>query len=140
MEQLFESHMDSDRMSELVIPLAYGMAPGGAERLRKLAETSPHRKVKGTALYGLAMHLSRKRDADQEEVEKLYQQVVDEYADVEMRQTSIAEQAEAALFEIRHLSIGKVAPDIEGADLDGVDFKLSDYRGKVVLLDFWGHW
>jgi hypothetical protein len=22
----------------------------------------------------------------------------------------------------------------------GRKFKLSDYRGKVVLLDFWGHW
>jgi hypothetical protein len=38
------------------------------------------------------------------------------------------------------LEIGKVAPDIEGEDIDGVKFKLSDYRGKVVVLDFWGHW
>jgi len=35
---------------------------------------------------------------------------------------------------------GNVAPDIEGTDLDGVAFKLSDYRGKVVFLDFWGDW
>jgi hypothetical protein len=35
---------------------------------------------------------------------------------------------------------GTVAPDIEGVDLDGVAFKLSDYRGKVVFLDFWGDW
>jgi thiol-disulfide isomerase/thioredoxin len=34
--------------------------------------------------------------------------------------------------------IGQVAPEIDGEDLDGVRFKLSDYRGKVVLLDFWG--
>jgi hypothetical protein len=32
------------------------------------------------------------------------------------------------------------APEIAGKDLDGKAFKLSDYRGKVVLLDFWGHW
>jgi predicted Zn finger-like uncharacterized protein len=32
------------------------------------------------------------------------------------------------------------AAEIEGEDLDGKRFKLSDYRGKVVLLDFWGHW
>lgn len=36
--------------------------------------------------------------------------------------------------------VGKVAPDIRGKDLDGKKFKLSDYRGKVVLLDFWGNW
>jgi hypothetical protein len=32
------------------------------------------------------------------------------------------------------------APEIAGEDLDGVPFRLSDYRGKVVLLDFWGDW
>ena len=36
--------------------------------------------------------------------------------------------------------IGDIAPDIEGPDLDGATFKLSDYRGKVVVLDFWGDW
>ena len=50
---------------------------------------------------------------------------------------SVAEKAKAELFEIRHLSIGKTAPDIEGQDQDGQPFKLSDYRGKVVLLYFW---
>jgi cytochrome oxidase Cu insertion factor (SCO1/SenC/PrrC family) len=38
------------------------------------------------------------------------------------------------------LKVGRVAPDIEGEDVDGERFRLSDYRGKVVLLDFWGHW
>ena len=36
--------------------------------------------------------------------------------------------------------VGKAAPEISGVDIDGVDFKLSDYRGKVVMLDFWGDW
>ena len=36
--------------------------------------------------------------------------------------------------------IGNLAPEISGADIDGVKFKLSDYRGKVVVLDFWGDW
>ncbi len=38
------------------------------------------------------------------------------------------------------VSRGNKAPDIEGEDADGRPFKLSDYRGKVVLLDFWGNW
>jgi hypothetical protein len=36
--------------------------------------------------------------------------------------------------------VGQEAPEIEGEDIDGKTFKLSDYRGKVVVLDFWGHW
>ena len=47
---------------------------------------------------------------------------------------TIAEKAQTELYEIRNLSVGKMAPDIEGKDQDGVVFKLSDYRGKVVLL------
>ena len=38
------------------------------------------------------------------------------------------------------LNIGNEAPEIEAEDLDGETFKLSDYRGKVVMLDFWGDW
>jgi peroxiredoxin len=38
------------------------------------------------------------------------------------------------------LNVGDLAPDIEGEDIDGKPFKLADYRGKVVVLDFWGHW
>lgn len=38
------------------------------------------------------------------------------------------------------LEVGNLAPEIRGEDLDGVKFKLSDYRGKVVVLDFWGDW
>jgi len=36
--------------------------------------------------------------------------------------------------------LGQSAPEIAGEDTDGVVFRLSDYRGKVVVLDFWGHW
>jgi thiol-disulfide isomerase/thioredoxin len=35
---------------------------------------------------------------------------------------------------------GKVAPDIVGPDLDGQPFKLSDHRGKVVVLLFSAEW
>jgi hypothetical protein len=35
------------------------------------------------------------------------------------------------------IAVGNTAQEIEGEDVDGKRFKLSDYRGKVVLLDFW---
>jgi hypothetical protein len=41
---------------------------------------------------------------------------------------------------VEGLRVGNLAPDIENEDLDGETFKLSDYRGKVVMLDFWGNW
>lgn len=36
--------------------------------------------------------------------------------------------------------VGKVAPDFTIKDVDGKEWKLSDYRGKTVLLDFWAFW
>jgi len=53
---------------------------------------------------------------------------------------TFGEFGKASIYEIQHLGIGKTAPDIEGPDLDGTAFKLSDYRGKVVLLSFWATW
>jgi hypothetical protein len=72
------------------------------------------------------------------EAEALFEQAGDEYGAVTLPEGgTVGAKAKAGLFELRHLVAGKEAPDIEGEDQDGRPFKLSDYRGKVVLLDFW---
>ena len=72
------------------------------------------------------------------EAEALYEQALEKYADVKTPYDgTVGETAQRELSEIRHLAIGQQAPDIEGADQDGKQFKLSDYRGKVVMLYFW---
>lgn len=38
------------------------------------------------------------------------------------------------------LVVGLEAPDFEVVDLEGNIFRLSDYRGKGVVLNFWGTW
>ncbi len=76
------------------------------------------------------------------DAEALYERVVKDFADVvDPKGGKIAERAKGRLEVLRHpILVGKPAPEIEGEDIDGKGFKLSDYRGKVVLLDFWGHW
>lgn len=41
---------------------------------------------------------------------------------------------------LRNLAPGKPAPEISGSDTRGERINLSDYRGKYVLLAFWGSW
>lgn len=83
----------------------------------------------------------RDRGAATREAEGFFEQALRDYGDVTiLDQGTIGKKAQAELFEIRHLIAGKPAPDIEGDDQDGKRFKLSDYRGKVVLLDFWSEY
>jgi hypothetical protein len=94
-------------------------------------------------LYGkeyLAELQRRDRDEALKEIEAVLEQAADKYGDVQLPgDDTVAERAKAELFAIRNLSIGDEAPDIEGQDQDGTPLKLSDYRGKVVLLDFWSY-
>ena len=73
------------------------------------------------------------------EAESLYERVIEKYADLKVPQYEVTagEQAKTELFEVRYLAVGKEAPEMEGVDQDGKQFKLSDYRGKVVLIYFW---
>lgn len=63
-----------------------------------------------------------------------------EFADVPMGKSKLGAMADDKLFLLKNLAIGCEAPEITGEDVEGVAFKLSDYRGKVVVLDFWGFW
>ncbi len=37
-------------------------------------------------------------------------------------------------------AVGKPAPEISGKDIEGKPLALSSFKGKVVMLDFWGDW
>ena len=52
----------------------------------------------------------------------------------------ISTKARALLTSSKDVQEGKVAPDFLGETLDGFKFNVSDYRGKVVVLDFYGFW
>ncbi len=56
------------------------------------------------------------------------------------REKTLGQVAGARLDEMLNLVVGKPAPEIVGADVDGKPLKLSDYQGKVVVLVFWGSW
>jgi hypothetical protein len=123
--------------------------------IKAVAEKNPDRVARGQAVIAVAWQL-KQRFAEAEhkkspevdtraaEAEKAFEAVVKDYADCPRltrdKTRKLGELARHELFELRHLRVGRVAPDIEGEDLDGVKLKLSDYRKKVVVLTFWGNW
>jgi thiol-disulfide isomerase/thioredoxin len=60
--------------------------------------------------------------------------------DVLNKKKTLAQVAEEHLDEMHNLAVGKPAPEIDSKDIDGKRLKLSDFRGKVVVLVFWGSW
>jgi hypothetical protein len=139
---MFENYADSEAMELVVGVSGFGVPRPKAEaRFRSLIKENPSETVKALATMSLADLMARGAEGETlKEVEALYETVVKKYASVERRGVPIGDSAKDALFEIQYLSIGKEAPEIAAEDLDGVEFKLTDYRGKIVLLDFWGNW
>lgn len=51
-----------------------------------------------------------------------------------------ADRAKRGQYELDRLGVGQMAPDFTAKDIDGNTVRLSDFRGQVVLLDFWATW
>jgi hypothetical protein len=123
-----------------------GLAHFLSNRLNRidLVREQPKLAREFEGLYGkayLAELLRQDRGKVTREAEALFEQAARDYADVKLSDGGTAgEQAKRELYELRHLAVGRTAPDIAGRDQDGKPFKLIDYRGKVVLLDFWSEY
>lgn len=148
---LAEKHLAAlplPRIMALCQSLRFSGGPGGDFLLRTLLDKDQRADVQGAACLTLAQSLKQRADdlpeakaaeADKlrAESEKLFERAVEKYADVKFGRGTVGKVAKQELFDIRHLAVGKQAPAVEGEDQDGQKFKLSDYHGKVVMLDFW---
>lgn len=140
--QLLDRHLESPEMLKLV--RRWNRLPGslGRERTREVLDTviekSSQPELQAEALYARAQLASRGRDVSDAAKKAAA-------ADLE-RVIALAPESLAGLkakgpeFEKTRLQIGMVAPEIVGEDLFGKPIALSDFRGKVVVLDFWGDW
>jgi tetratricopeptide (TPR) repeat protein len=145
---LMEHQLEKKGLDSLITTMSYSRAENAEKFLRAVIEKNPDNNTKALATYVLAAYLKENAGRDdtkkQKEAEEIFESVIAKYPDVQSGfgngDRKLADDAKAHLYEIRNLAIGKVAPDIEGEDVNGEKIKLSDYRGKVVVLDFWGDW
>lgn len=122
--------------------------PQAEPLLRAIRERNTHPKDRCAATHGLAMLLFNHSEGidtpeaktTRDEAAALFEEVIASYGDVSLNGFKPATQAAGMMFELRFLQKGLEAPEIEGKDGDGAAFKLADYRGKHVVLVFWGSW
>ncbi len=164
-DHLLENYLESDEIETWIQHLDRFNTPAQIteDSLRKLMKESPHKNVRGKAALTLGRYFLRLANTTPEirenlksklgrylekwdvpaaeaEMERVMTICVEQYSEIPyQRRSTVGDMAKLALAQVQ-LRVGKIAPEIEGEDIDGVNFKLSDYRGKVVVIDFWGDW
>lgn len=58
----------------------------------------------------------------------------------EVRQSKNARQLEARFLADKSVKVGNMAPDFVQPDVQGKLVRVSDFKGKYVLIDFWASW
>jgi hypothetical protein len=168
LELLAANHVANTKIGGVCLALGNADSPEAEKLLRSVLakDSGAGHKAQAMACLGLASYLKNRarrggNDAEKmkKEAESLFEQAAEKYDNVKVAgEQTVADLAKEELGKARsrvatkpapetlredldaHLAIGKTAPEIEGEDIDGKKFKLSDYRGKVVVLDFWGNW
>jgi tetratricopeptide (TPR) repeat protein len=140
LETLKSDYLTSPQITGLCFYLEHDQQEG-RQVLEKIVESNTNAEPKASALLALGR---RVKSTNPDKAEKYFEEITTKYPNAKYeifgRKMNLGEEAKNELFEIQHLGIGKQAPEITGEDIGGKKFTLSDYRGKVVLLDFWGDW
>ena len=140
-EQMLHSHIDSPALAQMGRMLDYldrMISPEFAASTKKRLLDSKNADVRGWAL--LASHKGSIETADRDGAEYGAAKKALLAAADAVEDKGLAKEIRGAINLREKYGVGCDSPDIAGIDLDGVEFKLSDYKGKVIFLDFWGDW
>lgn len=147
-----EHHSASAKVKDLLIP-AMQMGASGEKLLKAVSEKATDKPTKATALFLRGYAIAQ--NIDDEEDEKKQAALVKEATDLMTEAKKLAPGAPVGrggtieafatkeiegLAALTALAVGQPAPEVESLLLDGKKVKLSDYKGKVVLLDIWATW
>ena len=114
--------------------------------LRTILEQNQDRYVRCVAQFALASVVQSTAEDRQHEAEALFEQFRSEFDGKhafykgQKVEEQLYKSAGDRLAELRTRGLGKPAPPTAGIDLDGNPMTLSEYRGRVVLLNFWATW
>jgi arsenite methyltransferase len=102
-------------------------------KTRFLLEKAPDTEVKMRAQFAFGQGLWKRGDTEKSRA--AFQKIVAEYPN-----TRLAREAEGNLHELDSLNLGQAAPLFAYKGITGEPVSLADFKGKVVLLNFWASW
>lgn len=134
-DDLLKRHAESELLGE-IIDVKYVLDKETRERVFAAMLKSSHGNVQASGHLGLAGTAR----TDEERGHLLV--IVRDHADVPYGYGTYGAIANARLnpHDQASLAVGMPAPNIEGVDHLLQPMSLSRYKGRVVLLDFWGDW
>jgi thiol-disulfide isomerase/thioredoxin len=152
LQLLTRDHLMKPEFANVCQRLADKPLPDVEELLRTAVAKHAEKDVRGLAGFALGLCLARQAEQwqsrDAAKAASLVQQAEQQLLHVQEQyglvpygeKKTLGEASRQKLYELRYLTVGRPAAEIEGKDFDSRPFKLSDYKGKVVFLDFWANW
>jgi thiol-disulfide isomerase/thioredoxin len=146
-----EHHAASPKVMELLMP-AMGLDSAGDRLLKAVSEKGADKETKATATFLRGYKIAQALE-DEEDDGKINAMIADARDLIEkaMKEAPAAKLGRASIGElgtrelenlkgISLVSVGKPAPEVVTTTLEGKKTRISDYKGKVVLLDIWATW
>ncbi|QDU85084.1 Thiol-disulfide oxidoreductase ResA [Planctomycetes bacterium Pla163] len=146
LEGLTEKHPAHTALFAATLRLGYRARSLGDERFAALAErvlqSDAPPETKANVLFARMTSIARSvRRGTPLSAEQQAAHDADRARILEIAPESIAAyRVLGERFEAERLQIGMVAPNILGTDLFGEPISLEQFRGQVVVIDFWGDW
>jgi len=127
LDTLLFSHKLSDSIENQKINSLSTFEPH--ERLYKTLSWLKENKNTAVAIYGISNLKGKVPDS---ELRQYYTELPDS-----LKFSSAAKELD---YYLENLTVGKPAPEFALSDTTGKKIKLSDYKGKYVLIEFWASW
>lgn len=147
MNSILKYHAKSKNVAEVLPAMQRTLKTLPVDFLRTVIDDNPWPQAKATASVILAGQF--KNAAETQGDMKQYRKAVSLFEKTSKKYGSFPSPRGVTIFdfcrsELEEINgprgLGKTVPEIKGEDLDGNPFKLSQTRGKVVVLDFWADW
>ncbi len=141
-EHMVKAHAASHWIDDIIQFLRNEGGPTGVgvERgtgfLADIAKATSNAQTRANALWTEgSLFFDSKKPEEQARATAVWKEIV-----AKCPNTPQSRRAAGLVFQADHLQVGMTAPDVSTVDTDGAAFKLSDFRGKVTVVVFWGFW